>query len=105
MAAGYEGTPQQFTDAHVKVVTVKEDVEGELKNLWGAISALQSQWSGPAQKEFLKLMGRFDTDAKNLNTALEGIAEQLAANGSRYAESEAAQSDVFGGLASALNPE
>jgi WXG100 family type VII secretion target len=105
MAEGYGGTPAEFTEAHKKVVIVKEDVEGELKNLWGAISALQGQWAGPAQKAFQNLMTRFDTDAKNLNTALEGIAEQLAANGSRYSESEASQQDVFGGLSAQLNPE
>lgn len=103
MPDGYTGTPQEFTNAHKNVVNVKEQVEGELSTLWNAISQLQSLWTGPAQAAFTKMMGRFDTDAKNLNTALEGIAEQLAANGSTYQESEAQQMDVFGGLAAQLD--
>jgi WXG100 family type VII secretion target len=100
---GYTGTPQQFTAAHQNVVKVKEDVEGELKNLWSAIAQLQGLWSGPAQKAFTNMMHRFDEDAKKLNTALEGIAEQLKAAGSTYEESEASQMDVFGNLSAQLD--
>jgi WXG100 family type VII secretion target len=101
--AGYAGTPQDFTQAHTNVVKVKEDVEGELKNLWSAISQLQGLWAGPAQKAFHTMMERFDADAKRLNTALEGIGEQLKAAGSTYTESEQQQQDVFGNLSSQLD--
>lgn len=103
MPDGYTGTPQEFTNAHKNVVKVKEDVEGELKVLWDAISQLQSLWTGPAQAAFTKMMHRFDADAKKLNTALEGIAEQLAANGSTYHEKEQSQQDVFGSLSAQLD--
>jgi WXG100 family type VII secretion target len=103
MPDGYAGTPAEFTQAHVNVVNVKEQVEGELKNLWNAISQLQGLWSGPAQKAFMNMMQRFDADSKKLNTALEGIAEQLKAAGSTYSESEASQQDVFGGLSAQLD--
>jgi WXG100 family type VII secretion target len=103
MPDGYNGTPAEFTAAHQNVVKVKEDVEGELKNLWNTISELQGLWAGPAQKAFQNMMVRFDEDAKKLNTALEGIGEQLKAAGSTYEESEASQSDVFGNLAAQLD--
>ncbi|HYQ61622.1 WXG100 family type VII secretion target [Actinophytocola sp.] len=103
MPDGYAGTPQEFTAAHQNVVKVKEDVEGELSNLWNAISQLQGLWAGPAQKAFTTMMHRFDDDAKRLNTALEGIAEQLKAAGSTYEESEQSQMDVFGNLSSQLD--
>lgn len=100
---GYTGTPAEFTTAHGHVVTTKENVEGELSNLWNAISQLQSLWKGPAQAAFLKLMHRFDEDAKKLNTALEGIGEQLKLAGSKYEETEAQQGDVFGSLSAQLD--
>jgi uncharacterized protein YukE len=50
----------------------------------------------------MAMMRRFDEDSKNLNQALEGIAEQLKAAGSTYQESEQSQMDVFGNLASQL---
>jgi len=100
---GYTGTPEEFTTAHQNVVNIKEQVEGELTNLWNSISQLQSLWTGPAQTAFLKMMHRFDEDAKKLNTALEGIGEQLKAAGSRYTESEAQQQDVFGSLSAQLD--
>jgi WXG100 family type VII secretion target len=100
---GYTGTPEQFTAAHQNVVKVKEDVEGELSNLWNAITELQGLWQGPAQTAFSNMMRRFDDDSKRLNTALEGIAEQLKAAGSTYEESEQSQMDVFGSLSSQLD--
>ena len=103
MAGGYTGTPTDFTNMHKDVVSVKESVEGELSALWNTIVGLQSLWTGPAAKAFHTMMEKFDGDAKKLNTALEAIAEQLKAAGSTYSESEASQSDVFGGLAARLD--
>lgn len=100
---GYVGTVQDFTIAHQQVVSAKEDVEGELKQLWNAIAQLQSLWTGSAATAFTTLMNNFDTQAKKLNTALEGIAEQLLAAGSTYQESEQSQQDVFGGIAAQLD--
>lgn len=100
---GYVGTVQDFTIAHQQVVDAKEQVEGELKQLWNAISQLQSLWTGSAATAFLTLMNKFDEQAKKLNTALEGIAEQLLAAGSTYEESEVSQQDAFGGLAAQLD--
>lgn len=100
---GYGGSIQQFTDMHGKVVNAKELIEGELKVVWDAVTALQGQWTGDAQRAFQEMMTRFDNDAKKLNTALEGIATQLQSSGSTYQESESAQQDVFGQLANRLN--
>jgi WXG100 family type VII secretion target len=100
---GYGGSIQQFTEMHTKVVNIKEQVEGELKVVWDAVVALQGHWTGDAQKAFHSMMERFDGDAKKLNTALEGIAEQLQSSGSTYHEKEASQQDVFGNLAARLD--
>ena len=102
MPDGYAGTVSEFTNAHQKVVGVKEDVEGTLKQTWDIVMGLQGQWQGNAATAFTNMMTRFDADAKNLNAALEAIAEQLMAAGSTYQEQEDSKQDVFGNLSSQL---
>ncbi len=103
MPDGYTGEVSQFTNAHQKVVSVKEDVEATLKNVWDTVLGLQGQWSGAAATAFTNMMTRFDADAKNLNSALEAIAEQLMAAGSTYQEQEDSKQDVFGNLSAQLD--
>jgi WXG100 family type VII secretion target len=102
MAGGYEGTVQQFTDAHQKVVGVKEQIEGDLKSLYGQLTELESAWRGNAKTAFDQLMVRFGDDEKKLNQALQGIAEQLQAAGSQYHESEESQQDAFSNITNTL---
>jgi WXG100 family type VII secretion target len=103
MPDGYTGTVSDFTNAHQKVVGVKEDVEATLKGVWDTVAGLQSAWKGAAATAFTNMMTRFDADAKNLNQALEAIAEQLMAAGSTYQEQEDSKQDVFGGLSAQLD--
>jgi WXG100 family type VII secretion target len=101
--SGYAGTVEDFTKAHQDVVGAKEAVEGELKQVWDAVAGLQALWKGAAATAFTTMMERFDANSKKLNTALEGIAEQLKASGSQYEESEVSQQDVFGSLSQQLD--
>ena len=103
MPDGYEGTVEDFTKAHTDVVGVKEDVEATLKQVWDVVAGLQGQWAGQAATAFSNMMERFDRNAKDLNAALEAIAEQLMAAGSTYEEQEASKLDSFGGLAAQLD--
>jgi WXG100 family type VII secretion target len=103
MPDGYTGEVAEFTNAHQKVVSVKEDVEATLKATWDVVMGLQGQWTGAAATAFTTMMGRFDGDAKKLNAALEAIAEQLAAAGSTYQEQEDSKQDVFGNLSAQLD--
>jgi WXG100 family type VII secretion target len=103
MPSGYEGTVEDFTNAHRDVVDVKEQVEGILKQVWDTVAGLQGQWAGQAATAFSNMMTRFDQNAKDLNAALEAIAEQLMAAGSTYEEQEASKLDTFGGLAAQLD--
>jgi WXG100 family type VII secretion target len=103
MPDGYTGTVEDFTSAQQKVVGVKEDVEATLKQVWDQVLGLQSQWTGTAATAFTNMMTRFDGDAKNLNSALEAIAEQLGAAGGTYQEQEASKHDVFGSLSAQLD--
>lgn len=102
MAQGYTGTVADFTTAHQRVVSVKEQIEGDLKGLYGQLTSLESAWKGLAKSAFDQLMVRFTEDEKKLNTALEGIADQLKAAGSQYEESEQSQQDSFSNITQAL---
>jgi len=103
MPDGYTGTVEDFTQAQQRVVGVKEDVEATLKQVWDQVLGLQAQWTGTAATAFTNMMTRFDTDAKNLNSALEAIAEQLGAAGGTYSEQEQSKHDVFGSLSAQLD--
>ena len=102
MAGGYEGTVQDFTDANRKVVSVKEGLEADLKNLYNQLTSLEGAWRGAAFTAFQQLMARFADDEKKLNQALEGIAEQLQAAGSQYHQSEEQQQDSFSSITGRL---
>ena len=84
MAMGYEGTVADFTQAHQRVVSVKEQIEGDLKALYSQLTSLEAAWRGTAKQAFDQLMLRFNDDEKKLNTALQGIAQQLQEAGSQY---------------------
>ncbi|HEY0450505.1 WXG100 family type VII secretion target [Actinophytocola sp.] len=103
MPDGYSGEITQFTDAHKKVVSVKEDVEGTLKQVWDQVASLQGEWQGAAATAFTNMMDRFNNDATKLNQALEAIAEQLQAAGSTYHEQESSKQDIFGNLSAQLD--
>jgi len=103
MPDGYTGTVEDFTNAQRDVVGVKEDVEATLKQVWDQVVSLQGQWKGAAATAFANMMERFDRNAKDLNVALEAIAEQLGAAGGTYQEQEDSKLDTFGGLSAQLD--
>ena len=103
MPDGYTGTVEAFTNAHRDVVNIKESTEATLKSVWDIVVGLQSEWTGQAATAFSNMMTRFDRNAKDLNAALEAIAEQLMAAGSTYQEQEESKLDTFGNLAAQLD--
>jgi len=103
MAAGYTGTVSDFTNAHQKVTSVREDVDGTLKSVRDQVAGLQGEWAGQAATAFNNLMMRFDQDAVKLNQALQAIADQLAAAGSTYEQQEESKNQAFGNISSQLN--
>lgn len=103
MASGYTGTVQDFTNAHKQVLDVKEQVDGILKNTANTVSGLASAWQGQAATAFNNLMERFQTDAKTLQDALQGIAEQLNNAGSTYQQQEEEHSAAMSNITSQLD--
>lgn len=103
MPDGYTGEISQFTDAHAKVVSVREDVDATLKQTMDVVAGLEGQWRGAAATAFNNMMLRFKDDTAKLNQALEAIAEQLQAAGSEYQVQEDTKLDAFGNLSAQLD--
>ena len=99
---GYTGTVADFTKAHQDVVGVKESIEGQLKTVYNEVEGLKGLWQGQAATAFNQLMERFAGDAKNLNDALQGIADQLHGAGSQYNEQEQSKHSTFGNISARL---
>nr|WP_291419197.1 WXG100 family type VII secretion target [Actinophytocola sp.] len=103
MPDGYTGEISQFTDAHAKVISVREDVDATLKQTMDVVMGLEGSWKGAAATAFNNMMLRFKDDSDKLNQALEAIAEQLQAAGSEYQTQEDTKLDAFGNLSSQLD--
>ncbi|MEA5362080.1 WXG100 family type VII secretion target [Amycolatopsis sp., V23-08] len=96
--AGFQGTPEQFTDAEARVTEVRTGMDQNLATLRDRIEATRAGWQGQAQKAFDHVMLRFDDDARQMNQALQRIADLLREAGSKYARSEQQQQEVIGSL-------
>ncbi|SFW45879.1 WXG100 family type VII secretion target [Amycolatopsis australiensis] len=96
--AGFQGTPQQFTEAEGRVTEVRTSMDGNLATLRDRIEATRAGWQGEAQKAFDHVMQRFDDDARQMNQALQRIADLLREAGSKYERSEQQQQETIAAL-------
>jgi WXG100 family type VII secretion target len=92
---GFQGTPQQFTEAEGRVTEVRAGMDSNLATLRDRIEATRSGWQGQAQKAFDNVMMRFDDDARQMNQALQNIANLLREAGSKYERSEQQQQEIL----------
>jgi WXG100 family type VII secretion target len=98
MSTGFQGTVAQFTDAEGKVTEVRASMDQNLSTLRDRIEATRAGWQGDAQKAFDHVMLRFDDDARQMNQALQQIAELLREAGSKYEKSEQQQQEILGAV-------
>ncbi|MCR6490607.1 WXG100 family type VII secretion target [Amycolatopsis sp. OK19-0408] len=96
--AGYQGTPQQFTESEQRVTEVRTSMDQNLATLRDRIEATRAGWQGEAQKAFDHVMMRFDDDARQMNQALQRIADLLQEAGSKYERSEQQQQETIAAL-------
>ncbi|HEY3469993.1 MAG TPA: WXG100 family type VII secretion target [Amycolatopsis sp.] len=96
--AGFQGTPQQFTEAEGRVTEVRSGMDSNLATLRDRIEATRAGWQGEAQKAFDHVMQRFDDDARQMNQALQRIADLLREAGSKYERSEQQQQETIAAL-------
>ncbi|MDT7801247.1 MAG: hypothetical protein QOI78_4680 [Actinomycetota bacterium] len=96
--SGFQGTPEQFTDAEGRVTEVRTGMDQNIATLRDRIEATRAGWQGQAQKAFDHVMMRFDDDARQMNQALQRIADLLREAGSKYARAEQQQQETIGSL-------
>jgi|SRR3954449_7368272 WXG100 family type VII secretion target len=96
--SGFTGTVQQFTEAEGRVTEVRAGMDANLSTLRDRIEATRAGWKGQAQKAFDNVMARFDDDARQMNQALQKIADLLREAGSKYEKSEQQQQEILGAV-------
>ncbi|MBF4552932.1 WXG100 family type VII secretion target [Corynebacterium suicordis] len=86
---------QTMNTAASNVDRVNADVQGELRRLQGVVDDIAASWKGEAQNSFAGLMQRWNDNARDLQDALNSIAENLRANASGFDEAEAQNVSAF----------
>jgi WXG100 family type VII secretion target len=100
--AGYTTGADELLKAGQQMEDANNQLQSNLAKLAGECEQMESSWSGQAATAFQNLMGRFQTDAKNLNTSLQSISEAIAGNANAYRQQEQEASESVSRIASAL---
>lgn len=87
--AGFKVTPDQLNTMGTSCGRTAADVRGQHASLRGQLAPLfGNDWSGAAAAQFAELYDRFDTNARGLSEALDGIGRLLGQAGQSYASVE-----------------
>lgn len=100
--AGFGTTPEEMQRAALQVQQVNEQVQARLAQLRNQLAPLAGAWKGEAATAFQGLMVRWDTDARQLNQALQGIGEAIQVSGRGYLQAEEAHKQSMTSITSAL---
>lgn len=94
--SGLKVTPSQLEALSGAVARVSGDVRGSHQSLRTQLSPLfGAEWSGTAAVQFTALYEQFDTHARGMSDALDGIGQLLARAGTAYADVEAQIASSF----------
>lgn len=89
MSSGIKVTPEQLSALGGQTSKAGAQIQEVLAALQNQLTPLQGQdWAGQASAQFGVLWDQWHTGAKQLNEALEGIANLLRSAGSNYAAAE-----------------
>ena len=87
--SGFKVTPDQLNTMGVSCGRTAADVRGQHSSLRGQLSPLfGNDWSGAAAAQFAELYEQFDSNARGLTEALDGIGRLLGQAGQSYASVE-----------------
>ena len=89
-------TPEQLQTLGGACGRTASDVRGSHGTLRSQLTPiLGSDWSGAASTRFQELFAQFDSSARSLSEALEGIGHLLGSAGRSYADVEIAIAGSF----------
>ena len=86
--AGYTATAEELAGLAKQILDVDSQTQGTLRSVANTVETVRGTWSGSAATAFSALMERFNADAAKLQEALRGIAEQMDASSTTYAQQE-----------------
>lgn len=82
-------TPVQLEALSGAVSRTSADIRGQQQGLRGQLTPLfGADWAGAASAQFSTLYEQFDTHARGMSDALDGIGALLGRAGASYAEIE-----------------
>jgi WXG100 family type VII secretion target len=81
-----------------------DDIEAQMARLRTFVVNTEEYWQGMDQAAFIELMQQFDTNAKALNTSLDGIRNGLQSNATNYSTTGATNRQTLASTHSALPP-
>lgn len=92
-----------MAQAATRVEDVKNQIDGELRTLFGAVEGVRSHWKGAAATSFQGLMERWRADSSKLSQALQNISQQINESGKSYTASDDAGTASLKSAGSGLN--
>lgn len=103
MAGGYGTTPEEMARAGRRALRVDEQIQADLATLRSQVAAIGGGWRGAAATSFNGLMQQWDTSARKLSGALQGIGGSIVASGRSYEQTETEQAARISEIASGLS--
>jgi WXG100 family type VII secretion target len=102
MAQQFGAQFEQMQAAAQHVADVNQSVQAQLSSLRNQLAPLTEAWKGQAATAFQLLMQRWDTDARNLNEALNSIGEQIRGSETTYAQADETENQTYSRISQAL---
>lgn len=91
----FDATPEEIDAVGTDCVNTGVALNGELATLRGYVAELGGLWFGVASTAFANLMLAYDTQARNLTTALNDIGNGLHQNAANYRLGEGTNTTII----------
>jgi WXG100 family type VII secretion target len=78
-------------------------VQGQIQTLRSEVETMMAGWSGSAANAFVGVHEAFEAQARNINTALDGIHQALLSTHATYGTQESDQTSTFTNLSGNIN--
>lgn len=100
--AGYTTDQAALDRAAGQMLSTNEELMSALQKMASELQPLQSAWQGEAATAFHNLIERFQTDAKQMNDALDQIANNVSQNAKQYMQQEQEQQQSMSSIMNTL---
>jgi WXG100 family type VII secretion target len=88
-------TFHDLDDAAAMLARGAGDIQGQLDGLKSRLSTIHASWEGAASAQFQSLWAEWDSGARQVREALEGISQLLARASANYQQVEEANRNQF----------